>query len=213
LLILLDLSEKINISCNSSFAYYSLNTITAVSLLIPLIRLVLQSVEKYMVRRRRRGTSRRRALNIYIFVLFLVILVFRLLAVGLRLIYRTNRYLLFIIYSLIAKRILAPSRVVFANSSPISLKRTSNKIVFQTSRTFFTTNAKIDSIILIYVLSLVFLVLIISLVFLYYKAGRILLAYYIFVLYKINRSMQIVIAFLSKKTKGLFFIYTRLRIY
>jgi hypothetical protein len=143
----------------------------------------------------------------------LAILVFRPLAVSLGLIHYTNGCLLSIIYSLIAKRILAPSRVASANSSPMFLKRASNRVVFQTNKTFLVTSTKIDSIILIYTLSLVFLVLIISFVFLYYRAGRILPAYYVFVLYKINRSMQVVIAFFSKKTKGLFFVYARLRIY
>jgi bacteriorhodopsin len=134
LLILLDLSEKINISCSNSFAYYSLNTIAAVFLSILLIRLVLQSVEKCRVRRHKRGTSRRRALNIRIFVFLLAILVFRLLAVGLGLIRRTNRCLSYIVCSLIAKRILALSRAASADGSPASLKRAGNGVVFQTGR-------------------------------------------------------------------------------
>jgi hypothetical protein len=203
--------EKINISCNNSFVYYFLNTILTVFLLIPLVRLVLQSIEKCRVYRYRHGTSRRRAPNICFF--FLEILVFRPLAVSFGLIRYTNKYLLSIIYSLIAKRILALLRAASTNGSPASLKKASNRVVFQTNRTFLVTSTKIDSIILIYVLSLILLVLIISLVFLYYQASRILLVYYIFVLYKINRSIQIVIIFLNKKTKRLFFIYTRLRIY
>jgi hypothetical protein len=86
-------------------------------------------------------------------------------------------------------------------------------MVFQTSRTFLAANTKIDSTILIYTPSLVFLVLITSLISLYYQVNRILLAYYVFVLYKINKSIQVVITFFSKKTKKLFFIYTRLQIY
>jgi hypothetical protein len=147
------------------------------------------------------------------FCFFLAILVFRLLVVSLGLIRRTNRYLLFIIYNLIAKRILAPSRVVSANSSLISLKRASNRVVFQTSRTLLATSTKIDSIILIYAPSLIFLILIISFIFLYYRAGRILLIYYVSVPYKINKNIQVVIIFFSKKTRGLFVVRARLRIY
>jgi hypothetical protein len=180
--------KKINISCSSSFAYYSLNTIATVSLLILLVKLVLQSVEKYRICKHKRGTSRRRAPSIYTFVLFLVILVFLPLAASFRLIHRTNRYLLSIIYSLIAKQILAPSRAASADNSPAFLKKASNRVVFQTNRTLLAASAKIDSIILIYALSLVLLVLITSFIFLYYRAGRILSVYYISVLYKINRN-------------------------
>jgi RsiW-degrading membrane proteinase PrsW (M82 family) len=95
----------------------------------------------------------------------------------------------------------------------MSLKKTSNKIVFQTNRTLFATSTKIDSTILIYALSLVLLVLIISFVFLYYRVGRIFPVYYISVPYKINKNTQVIIVFLSEDTKGLFFIRARLRIY
>jgi hypothetical protein len=166
-----------------------LNIIIIIFLSIPLVGLVLQSREKYKVRRYKRGISRRKAPNIYIFVFFLVILVFCFLAVSLRLIRYTNRYLLSIIYSLIAKRTLVFSRAASANNSPVFLKKTSNRVVFQTSRTFLAASIKIDSIILIYVLSLVFLILMISFVFLYYQAGRILPVYYISVPYKINKSI------------------------
>jgi RsiW-degrading membrane proteinase PrsW (M82 family) len=142
-----------------------------------------------------------------------VILVFRPLAVSLRLIYYTNRYLLFIVYNLIAKQTLAPSRAVSANSSPASLKRASNRVVFQTNKTPLATSTKINSTILTHALSLVLLVLITSPVFLYYQAGRIFPIYYTSVPYKINKNIQIVIIFFSKKTRGLFFIHTRLRIY
>jgi hypothetical protein len=145
-----------------------LNTIAAVSLSIPLIGLVLQSVEKCGVCRRRRRTSGRRALSIYIFVLLLAILVFSLLAVGFRLIHYTNRYLSSIVCSFLAKRTLVPLRAASANSSPAFLKKTSNRVVFQTNRTPFVTSTKIDSTILTYAPSLVFLVLIVSFVFLYY---------------------------------------------
>jgi hypothetical protein len=118
-----------------------------------------------------------------------VILVFRPLAVSLRLIRYTNGYLSSIVYNLIVKRILVPSRAVSANSNPASLKRTSNRVVFQTNRTPLATSTKINSIILIYTLSLIFLILITSFISLYYRAGRILLVYYIFVLYKINKSI------------------------
>jgi hypothetical protein len=158
LLILLDLSEKINISCNSSFAYYSLNIIVTISLSIPLVGLVLQSVEKCGVCRRKHGTSRRRALSTCIFVFLPVILVFRPLTISFGLIYYTNRYLLSIIYSFIAKRTLAPSRVVSADGSPASLKKASNRMVFQTSRTPLVASTKINSIILTYAPSLVLLV-------------------------------------------------------
>jgi hypothetical protein len=187
-----------------------LNTITAIFLLIPLVGLVLQSVEKYGIYRYKRGTSRRKALNIYTFVFLLVILVFRLLAVGFRLIHYNNGYLLFIVYSLIAKQTLALLRVVSANSSSVFLKKASNRVVFQTSRIFLVANAKINSIILIYTPSLIFLILIIFLVFLYYQTGKILPVYYIFILYKINKNTKVVIIFLSKKTKRLFFVYARL---
>jgi hypothetical protein len=135
------------------------------------------------------------------------------LAVSLRLIRYTNGCLLSIVYSLIAKQILAPSRAISTNSNPVFLKKTSNKIVFQTKRTLLTASTKIDSIIFIYVLSLIFLVLITSFVSLYYRINKVIPVYYISVLYKINKSTQVVIVFFSKKTKGLFFIYTRLRIY
>jgi hypothetical protein len=150
-------------------------------------------------------TFRRRAPNIYTFVFLLVILVFRFLVIGLRLIRRINRYLLSIVYSLIAKRTLAPLRVISADSSPVSLKRTSNRVVFQTNRTLFAASTKIDSTILIYVLSLVFLVLIISFIFLYYRVDKVFLIYYIFVLYKINRNTQVIIIFFSEEARGLFF--------
>jgi hypothetical protein len=213
LLIFLDLSEKINISYNNSFAYYFLNTIITISLSIPLVRLVLQSVKKCRVCRYKRRISRRRAPSICTFVFLLVILVFRPLAVGLGLIHYTNGCLSSIVYSLIAKRTLASSKATSANSSPTSLKKASYRVVFQTNRTPLATSTKIDSTILTYAPSLVLLVLITSLVFLYYQAGRILPVYYVFVLYKINRSTQVVIVFFSKKTKGLFFVYARLRIY
>jgi hypothetical protein len=142
-----------------------------------------------------------------------VILVFCLLAVGLRLIRCTNRFLLSIVCSLIAKRILAPSRTVFASSSPAFLKRTSNRVVFQTSRTPLAASTKINSTILTCAPSLMFLVLITSPVFLYYRAGRVLPVYHVSVPYKINRSTQVVIAFLSKKARGSFFIHVRLQIY
>jgi hypothetical protein len=120
---------------------------------------------------------------------------------------------LFIVYSLIAKQTLSPLKTTSANSNPAFLKRTSNRVVFQTNRTLFVTNTKINSTILIYTLNLIFLILITSFIFLYYRAGRILLIYYISVPYKINRSMQVVITFLNKKARGLFFVYARLRIY
>jgi hypothetical protein len=120
---------------------------------------------------------------------------------------------LFIVCSLIAKRTLALLRAVSANSSPASLKRVGNKVVFQTKRTLFVTSAKIDFTILIYALNLILLVLITSFIFLYYQAGRVFLAYYVSILYKINRNTQVVIVFFSKKTKRLFFIRARLRIY
>jgi hypothetical protein len=166
-----------------------------------------------MIYRYKRGTSRKRAPNIYIFVFLLAILVFCFLAVSFRLIYYINRYLLFIIYSFIAKQTLAPLRAASADSSPASLKRTNNRIVFQTNRTLLVTSTKIDSIILIYTLSLVLLVLITSLIFLYYRVSKILLIYYVSVLYKININIQVVIIFLNKKTRGLFFVRARLRIY
>jgi hypothetical protein len=180
---------------------------------IPLVGLVLWFIEKYRVRRYKRGTSRKKTLSIYIFVFLLAILIFRPLIINLRLIYRTNRYLLFIIYSLIAKRTLAPSRIVSADSSPMFLKKTNNKVVFQTNKTLLVTNTKIDSIILIYTPSLIFLVLIISFIFLYYRASKVFLIYYISIPYKINKNIQIIIIFLSKKTRRPFFVYIRLRIY
>jgi hypothetical protein len=190
-----------------------LNTIAAVYLSIPLVGLVLQSVEKYKVRRRKHRTSRKKAPSICIFVLLLAILVFCPLAAGLRLIRCTNRCLLSIVCSFIVKRILAPSRAASANSSPASLKKASNRVVFQTGRTPLVANTKIDSIILTYAPSLILLILMIYPFSLYYRAGRVLPAYYVSVLYKINGSMQVVIVFLSKKTRGLFFVYARLRIY
>jgi hypothetical protein len=173
----------------------------------------MQSVEKYGVRRHKRGTSRKRAPSTCIFVFLPAILVFRPLAVSLRLIRCINGCLSSIVCSLIAKRILAPLRAVSANGSPVSLKRASNRMVFQTNRTPLAASAKIDSTILIYAPSLVLLVLITSLIFLYYRADRILPAYYASVLYKINRSMQVVIVFLSEEAGGLFFVRARLRIY
>jgi hypothetical protein len=181
--------------------------------LIPLVRLVLQSIKKYRVYKHKRKTSRKKTPSICIFVFLLVILVFRFLTVGLGLIRYTNRYLLFIFYSLIANQTLAPSRATSANNNPVFLKRASSKIVFQTNRTLLATSTKIDFIILIYALSLVFLVLIISFVSLYYRVGKILPVYCVFILYKINRNTQVVIIFLNKEIKGLFFVYTRLRIY
>jgi hypothetical protein len=213
LLTLLDLSEKIDISCSSSFAYYSLNTITAVSLSIPLVRLVLQSVEKYGVRRRGRGISWKRAPSACTFVFLPAILVFRPLAVSLGLIRRTNGCLSSIVCSLIAKRTLAPSRAASADSSPTSLKRAGNRVVFQTGRTPLAASAKIDFTILTCAPSLVLLVLMTSPVSLCHRAGRILPAYYASVPYKINGSTQVVTAFLSEEAGGPSFVRARLRIY
>jgi hypothetical protein len=190
-----------------------LNTITTVSLSIPLVGLVLQSIKKCRVCRHKHRTSRKKTSSIYTFVFFLAILVFRLLAVNLGLIYYTNGCPLSIVCSLIAKQILAPSRAASANSSPASLKKTSNRVVFQTNRTPLAASAKINSIILIYTLNLILLVLITSFVFLYYRANKVLPVYYTSVPYKINRSMQVIIAFFSKKARGLFFVRVRLRIY